>query len=109
MASRQLFEDVINHINDNYTNNITRETISKTNGFSPDHFAREFKSYTGKSIRGYINEVRVKTALELLSQSNRKVIDIAYDVGFESLRSFNRVFLRITGGTPTNYRERKEN
>ncbi len=98
------FEEVIKYINENFTENITRKSISKTTGFSPDHFARHFKTYTGKTIRDYVNEVRVKTALELLSNSNTKVIDVAYNVGFESLRSFNRVFFRIIGDTPSNFR-----
>jgi AraC-like DNA-binding protein len=48
--------------------------------------------------------------MDRLSETNDKIIAVAYDAGFESLRTFNRIFLRISGMTPLEYRERnKEN
>ncbi len=66
---------------------------------------RLFKSRTGQSLRSYINALRVEHALDLLLHSEKKVIDIAFESGFDSLRTFNRHFYRTMGDTPSKYKE----
>lgn len=71
---------------------------------SPVRFGKAFKAYTGKKLGDYINELRVRDAKQLLEAGEMPISEIAFEVGFESLRSFNRVFYKQTGMTPTDYR-----
>ncbi len=74
---------------------------------SADHLSRTFRAYTGMKITDYVNRLRVDYASGELAATDRPVIDIALDAGFESLRTFNRVFARVEGTSPTAYRARK--
>ncbi len=76
-------------------------------GVSQHHFSRLFKSTTGLSFTDYVARSRVDLAKQELLKPNARVTEVAYDVGFQSLSQFNRSFSRITGETPTQYRERK--
>ncbi len=74
---------------------------------SPDHLGRMFKQHTGEKISDYLNKIRVEKASSLLLETDDKIIAVAYDAGFESLRTFNKVFLTIMGVSPSNYRNRE--
>jgi AraC-like DNA-binding protein len=49
--------------------------------------------------------VRIEKAKALLLEPNRRISEVAYDVGFQSLTHFNRVFRKIEGQSPSNYRQ----
>lgn len=96
---------VIEFLKENYTSDISREGLAAAIGMSGDHMSRTFKAYTGKKINDYINELRVEAAAERLNSTDEKIIDIAFSVGFESLATFNRAFLKVKGVSPSNYRK----
>ena len=93
-------------LNDNYKYDISREGLAEKLGMSVDHLSRKFKASMGRRMGDYVNELRVRDAAESLRDTGDRIIDIAYDNGFESLATFNRVFLKIMGETPTEYRRR---
>ncbi len=95
---------VIEFLKENYTSDISREGLAAAIGMSGDHMSRMFKAYTGKKINDYINELRVEAAAERLRITDEKIIDIAFSVGFESLATFNRAFLKVKGVSPSNFR-----
>ena len=99
-------EQAAAYLNENYKHDISREGLAEKLGLSVDHLSRKFKAHMGRRIGDYINELRVKDAAECLRESEDRIIDIAYDNGFESLATFNRVFLKIIGETPRGYRKR---
>jgi len=102
-------QEAVEFLNENYRRDISREGLAEKLGMSVDHLGRKFKAYMGKRMGDYINELRVRDAAEALEATDMKIIDIAYDNGFESLATFNRVFLKITGETPTGYRRSRRN
>jgi hypothetical protein len=57
----------------------------------PNDLGRTFKDYTGKRIHEYLNAIRIKESLNKLANSDKKIVDIEFNIGFESLRAFNRV------------------
>jgi len=65
-----------------------------------------FKRATGLTFTEYVARVRIEKAKTLLLARNRRVSEIAYEVGFQSLTHFNRVFRQIVGQSPSNYRAR---
>ena len=59
---------------------------------------------TGLNFTDYVSRVRIEKAKNLLLNPHLRVSEIAYEVGFQSLTHFNRVFKKIIGQSPTNYR-----
>jgi YesN/AraC family two-component response regulator len=54
----------------------------------------------------YINSLRVRSAAEMLKSGNKTITEIAYAVGYNSVRTFDRCFLKVRGMTPKEYREK---
>ncbi|WP_370733789.1 helix-turn-helix domain-containing protein [Paenibacillus dakarensis] len=59
-----------------------------------------------RSFRDYINRLRINKALWMLAESKLSILDISYECGFDSIRSFNRVFKQIMNTTPTEYKRK---
>jgi serine/threonine protein kinase/AraC-like DNA-binding protein/tetratricopeptide (TPR) repeat protein len=97
---------VLAYIQSHYTDNISRNTIASALNMDPILLGTDFKTAMGISIKQYINQLRLEHAYKLLLETREKIIDIAYESGFESLRTFNRVFVKVMGDTPSNYRKR---
>lgn len=71
----------------------------------PNYFSEKFKEVTGLNFVDYLARVRVTKATELLKNPALRVSEIAFAVGFQSLSQFNRVFKRLMGGSPTEFRQ----
>jgi len=69
------------------------------------YFCKMFKKATGLTFTDYLGRVRVEKAKALLLHADLRVSEIAYEVGFESLTHFNRLFRRVTGQSPTAFRQ----
>ncbi len=109
-AITSLTEEKINravsYIRENYTCDISREGLAASLDISPNHLGKFFKIHTGKKINEYINELRIHdAAMRLREQDQETIINIAFSVGFESLSTFNRTFLKIMGITPSEYKD----
>lgn len=75
-------------------------------GISPHQLSQFLNTRLNKNFKMYVNEYRIAKAKELLIQDrDAKVLAIALDVGFKSKSTFNAAFLKITGITPSEYRE----
>jgi AraC-like DNA-binding protein len=70
------------------------------------YFRKMFKKATGLTLTDYLGRVRVEKAKNLLLNPHLRVSEIAYTVGFQSLTHFNRVFRKLTGESPTDFREK---
>ena len=103
--AEEKIKNVIKYINENYKDGISREDLAGFAGVHPDSLGKQFKKYTGYKLGDYINELRVNEAARRLREEDANIIDIAFDVGFESVRTFNRIFPRFMNETPNNYRK----
>jgi AraC-like DNA-binding protein len=90
---------------ENHEEDISLGQVAKAVNTSTFHFCKTFKKTTGLNFTEYVSRVRVEKAKNLLLNPNLRVSEIAYQVGFQSLTHFNRVFKRITGQSPTAYRD----
>lgn len=72
---------------------------------SPPYFSKMYKQVTGKGLLDYINETRINKAKLLLKTTDKKIQDIAAEVGLESAPYFTRLFRKKTGVTPQDYRD----
>jgi AraC-like DNA-binding protein/ligand-binding sensor protein len=85
---------------------LTLAQVAKAVNTSTFYFCKMFKRVTGLNFTDYVSRLRVERARNLLLNKNLRVSEIAYEVGFQSLTHFNRVFKRILGMSPTGYRAR---
>ncbi|PYJ04362.1 MAG: AraC family transcriptional regulator [Verrucomicrobia bacterium] len=78
--------------------------VAKAVNTSTFYFCKLFKKVTGINFTQYLSRVRIEKAKNLLLNPNLRVSEIAYQVGFQSLTHFNRVFKKVIGESPTEYR-----
>ena len=79
--------------------------VAKASGASVFHFCKVFRKSTGLKFTDYVARVRLEDAKTQLLNPNRRISEVAYDVGFQSLTQFNRMFKRVFGQSPTEFRE----
>jgi len=92
-------------INQNQDGAICLASVAKAVNTSTFYFCKLFKRATGLTFTDYLARVRIEKAKTLLLNPNRRVSEVAYDVGFQSLTHFNRVFRKIVGASPSSYRQ----
>lgn len=95
---------VIRHIRKNIDKQISIEELLDICCLSKDHFIRLFKMDMHVTPIQYIIQKKIERAQLMLLTSNQSIKDIAYDLSFENVNYFNRLFKRTTGLTPSNYR-----
>lgn len=81
--------------------------LAAVSGVSEAHFARAFKAAFGAPPHRYLLTRRIERAKALLRDTDLPIIEIAMQVGWDSLGSFGRVFRDITGESPTDLRRRE--
>ena len=81
----------------NQDNAICLATVAKAVNTSTFYFCKLFKRATGLTFTDYVARVQIEKAKTLLLAPNRRISEVAYEVGFQSLTHFNRVFKAITG------------
>ncbi len=99
--------EAIKYIDAHLNDTLSVRVIAEQFAFSPYYFHRLFTSVVGKSLIAYVRDRRIVYACKMLYETDRKVLDIALDFGFDSAQSFSRTFKSITGMSPTEYRKRK--
>jgi len=99
---RKEIEKCIEFIEDHIKEDITIEEIANQSGYSLYHFCRVFSLCKGISVMEYMRGRRLALATTELS-NNRKIIDIAFDYGFETPSGFAKAFRKAYGYSPTQY------
>ena len=97
-------QKAIKYLEGNYTRDITLERISREVNLSRFYFSRLFKKTTGLNLNAYLSRIRVEKAAALIQETRRPIIEIAYETGFCSIRTFNRAFKGIKGYAPQSLR-----
>jgi AraC-like DNA-binding protein len=83
---------------------LSLKKVAKAVSISANHLSEKFKQVTGVNFVDYIARTRFEKACDLLRNSNLRISEIAFAVGFQSLSQFNRVFKRLAGESPSAYR-----
>lgn len=92
------------YIDNYYMNPITLDTLSKAIGYSKYHISRILSS-NGISFNDMLNAKRIRVAETMLRDNDSTITQIAFNAGFTSITTFNRVFRKVKGCTPTEFRE----
>ena len=92
------------YIQDHLEEELSLKLVAKFVAISPNHLSETFREVTGMNFVKYIARRRFAKACLLLLDRDLKVSEIAFEVGFQSLSQFNRVFKKFSGRSPTEYR-----
>jgi AraC-like DNA-binding protein/ligand-binding sensor protein len=94
------------YIQQHHAEDISLGQVAKAMNTSVFYFCKMFKKATGINFTDYLSRVRIEKAKNLLLNPNLRISEIAFEVGFQSLTHFNRVFKKIVGQSPTAYRKK---
>ncbi len=91
-------------VEEHYSEDCSLFALAEHTSYHAVYLSRYFKQCTGISFTDHVNRYRVNEAAYALRNSRKKILEIALESGFESLRSFNRNFKNIMNMTPNEYR-----
>lgn len=101
-TDREMLE-IMDYIDRNITHKISLRAAANHAGMSESTFSRHFSQWNGVSFKQYVTEKKIRHAILLLQTTNRKMIDIALECGFDSLSGFYDTFQKRTGMTPRRF------
>ncbi|HEV2765540.1 MAG TPA: AraC family transcriptional regulator [Pyrinomonadaceae bacterium] len=99
----------LDFIEEHFAEPLTLAQVAEVALYSRCHFSKVFKEQTGVSFVGYLTRVRVRRAGELLSRTDMPVTEVAFEVGFNDLSHFERVFRAAERLSPSKFRQRAKN
>ena len=100
-------KEVLSYISDNYTNNITLDSLAHIAGMNPKYFCRYFKSMTDRTPIDYLNYYRIECACEMLSTRDMSIKEVAISCGFNDESYFIKTFNKYKSITPKQYVKRE--
>jgi AraC-like DNA-binding protein len=93
-----------NFICEHSTEELALTQVARAVNISPNYLSEKFKQVTGINFVDHVARTRFERARILLHNTGLRVSEIAFAVGFQSLSQFNRVFKKLAGKSPTQYR-----
>ena len=114
LESRQLYsgddlKKVLNYIDRNIKRGVTLDMAAAYVGMSASYFSKFFKKYMGVNFITYVTDRKIEAAKDMLINTDRPVVNIAYDLSYSETNYFSKTFKKKVGVTPTEYREKHLN
>lgn len=101
----KVIKNVIDYIERNLENEISLDNIAKNIGYSKFYLNRIFAEYTGITIYKYLQNRRLTIAAEKLVKTDKPIVEIAYEAGYDTQQSFSFAFKQMYLYPPKIYRE----
>ena len=98
-------EDTILFMKENVAKKITRHAIAEQCGLSASHFSMIFKAKTGRPPMDYLIYLRIQKSCQLLDATNKRIKEIALTVGYDDPYYFSRIFKKVMGVSPAQYKK----
>ncbi|THF82656.1 AraC family transcriptional regulator [Cohnella fermenti] len=95
---------IIQYLNEHYREEIVFEEMAKEIGISYSYMRKIVFEMTGRSLIDYMNLLRIEQAKRLLAESGLTITQIASEIGYNNVRSFNRFFRKFEGMAPSSYK-----
>lgn len=105
MTSHPEIQKILQHIHNNYSEDITVKSMSQYVMMGENYVSTLFKKKTGQTLIHYLHQVRVDHAIHYLHHTDLPVYEIGNRVGFVNDNYFIKIFKRLTGQTPSQYRQ----
>lgn len=102
--SREVAEAARRHLARHYRGRVTLAALAGRVGCTEFHLARLFRRHAGVTLHGYLNQLRLRCALERLAGGSENLTAVALELGFSSHSHFTSVFHRSFGTTPSAFR-----
>ncbi len=96
---------ILRFIDERYMTNLTLEKVADEFNVSTSHLSKLVKKTSGMSFLQYLSNKRMLRAEYLLKNSDKNITEIAFDCGFDSIRTFNRIFRNVNNLSPSEYRK----
>jgi two-component system response regulator YesN len=106
-VDNRTMKEALQYIHDHYDKDINMTMVSNSISLNYYYFSQSFKEYTGDNFIDYLRKLRISKAKELLAATDLKVYEIAGRSGFANIKHFNRVFRKLEGISPLEYREQQ--
>lgn len=107
MDYRKALEQAVVYIESHLGDNMKVEEVARAAGYSYYHLNRQFSAVLGESVGSYIKKRRLADAAKKLLYTDQKVIDLAFEKGFESAEAFSRAFKAVYQVSPQTYRNNR--
>ena len=104
-----VLDDILYYIEHNYAANIKLEGIAALFGYNSSYLGKIFNKNVGESFNSYVDQVRIKHAIELLVENKHKVYEIAEMVGYKNVDYFHKKFKKYVSESPAEYRKKLDN
>ena len=101
------FRQAEDYLQNNFAYPVRVRQLARQLGVSRTCLYKAFRSCSGKSVQQYLQDLRLEAACRFLAETSRTVTDIAFSCGFPDAPSFCRIFRRVYGQTPLEFRETK--
>ncbi|MBQ9198340.1 MAG: AraC family transcriptional regulator [Clostridia bacterium] len=95
---------MIQYLEQHYRQRITLQDMARQWNYSTTYASQLFKEYVGINFYDYLTRIRLRQATRDLSETQKKIVDIAAENGFQDLKSFNTKFREMFGRSPSDYR-----
>ena len=98
--------DIVEYIADNFRSDLTLQSVAKDKGYNYQYLSRCFNRTLGISFKTMLNQYRTNYALSLLRDTGLSLSEVAFESGFQSVRSFDHVFKSTFGVPPKDFRKK---
>lgn len=95
---------ITNYIKENYTSELSLETLAEVFGYSPAYLSRMFQKYAGINYKSYLQSIRVENAYKELANTEHTISEVALNNGFPNSKALAKAFRRKYGMLPSEYR-----
>lgn len=103
-TEKDFIYQVISYVSEHFREDITLSVVADMFGYEYHYLSRQFHRHFGMNFKQFLNTYRMEYAQEQLLHTNDSIAQIAHSAGFQTVRTFNRIFAEQTGVSPSSYR-----
>ncbi len=106
ITDSSIVREAVRYFEANYQDKALLSNFCQKYHYNAQYISRLFKKETSLTVLEYIQRIRIKKSCQLLTDSKLTIREIAHQTGYDDVKFFNRVFLRLIGMTPSEYRKK---
>ncbi len=108
-SSKGILSDIAKEVQEHYAENLTLKDLGQKYFINSSYLGQIFRNKYGQSFKDYLNSYRIDAAAKMLLETDKRVLDIAEEVGYQDVDYFVRKFIEAWECTPTKYRKKYRN